>query len=328
MERKADMKVILKSSRLGEEAVADSPDRRRVACSPGRQRGGQALLRVDLLDSYRVFFGFGRSPFSVCPDPEFFFFSRSAAEALNHLRYGIYEGLGFTMIVGEPGTGKTMLSRYFLDKAGEDLLMTHIADPRLSRRELLLALLENLGLEECCQNDPTERRLIQQLHQLLLTAHSRSKRVVVFLDEAQGLDFEFLEGLRLISNLEEGGQKLIHVVLFGQSELKERLQEKRLRQFDQRVLVRYHLLPLEPDEIRPYIQHQLNVAGVDPAVEFDPESANEVYHISRGLPRMVNVLCERALMSAFTENSRKIGVRNVLEGWESLQGMKILERRL
>jgi general secretion pathway protein A len=321
------MKVILKSSRLGEETATCSPDRTRIASSLDQKRG-QALLRVDLLDSYREFFRFRRSPFSVCPDPEFFFFSHSAAEALNHLRYGIYEGLGFTMIVGEPGTGKTMLSRYFLAKAGEDLRITHIPDPRLSRRELLLVLRGNLGSPETSQRDLTERRLIQQLHDSLLVAHSQSKKVVVFLDEAQGLDFEFLEGLRLVSNLESGNQKLIHVVLFGQSELEERLQERRLRQFDQRVLVRCHLLPLEPEEIRPYIQHQLSVAGVDSGVEFDPDSANKVYEISRGLPRMVNVLCERAMMSAFTENSKKIGVQNVLEGWESLQGMKILERRV
>ena len=321
------MKVILKSSRLGQEAIANSPDRRRISSSPG-QRGGQTLLRVDLLDSYREFFGFRRSPFSVCPDPEFFFFSRSAAEALNHLRYGIYEGLGFTMIVGEPGTGKSMLLRYFLSKAGEDLRIAHIPDPRLSRRELLLELVENQGSSETSPQDLTERRLIQQLHDLLLAARRQSKKVVIFLDEAQGLDFEFLEGLRLLSNLESEGHKLIHIVLFGQSELEERLQERKLRQFDQRILVRHHLLPFELEEIRPYIQHQLNVAQVDSGVEFGPESANKVYEISKGLPRMVNVICERALMSAFTGNSRKVGVKNVLEGWESLQGIKILEKRL
>ncbi|MGB7063459.1 MAG: AAA family ATPase [Candidatus Zixiibacteriota bacterium] len=321
------MKVIFKSPRLGEDVICGSPDQRKIVSSPD-QKKGQGLLRVDLLDSYRSFFGFKESPFSVSPDPKFFFFSRSAAEALNHLRYGIYEGLGFTMITGEPGTGKSMLLRYFLSKVGEDLRITQILDPRLSRRELLLGLVDNQGSSETSQQDLTERRLIQQLYDLLLAAHRQSKRVVIFLDEAQGLDFEFLEGLRLLSNLESEGHKLIHIVLFGQSELEERLQERRLRQFDQRVLVRYHLLPLELEEIRPYIQHQLNVARVDSSLEFSLESANKVYEISRGLPRMVNVLCERALMSAFTENSKKVVVRNVLEGWESLQGIRILERRL
>jgi len=321
------MKVILKSSRLGEEDIANSADRRGIS-SPPDQTGRQALLRVDLLDSYREFFGFERSPFSICPDPEFFFFSRSAAEALNHLRYGIYEGLGFTMIVGEPGTGKSMLLRYFLSKVGEDLRIAHIPDPRLSRRELLLELVGSQGASGTSPQDLTERGLIQQVHDLLLAARQQSKKAVIFLDEAQGLDFEFLEGLRLLSNLESDGHKLIQIVLFGQSELEERLGERRLRQFDQRILVRYHLLPLELDEIQPYIQHQLSAARVDSGVEFDPEATNKVYEISKGLPRMVNVMCERALMSAFTGNSRRVGVNNVLEGWESLQGIRILEKRL
>lgn len=321
------MKVILKSPRVKEDIIQGSAGRRGIAASVDEARE-HALLRVDLLDSYREFFGFDRAPFSVSPEPKFFFFSDSAAEALNHLRYGIYEGLGFTMITGEPGTGKTMLSRYFLSKAKDDLRITSVSDPRLTRKELLLVIMENLGAPEFCDKDSSERGLVQRLHDLLLAARRQSKRVVVLLDEAQGLDFEFLEGLRLLSNLEAESQKLIHMVLFGQSELEEQLQERRLRQLDQRILVRCRLLPLDLEEVRPYIQHQLDVAQVDPGVRFSPESANKVYEISRGLPRMVNVLCERALMSAFTENSRKVGVQNVLEGWETLQGIKILEKRL
>jgi general secretion pathway protein A len=327
MKRKIEMKVILKSPRLKEDIIQGSAGRRGIAASLDETRE-HALLRVDLLDSYREFFGFGRAPFSVGPDPKFFFFSHSAAEALNHLRYGIYEGLGFTMITGEPGTGKTMLSRYFLSKAKDDLRISCVSDPRLTRKELLLVILENLGAPEFSDRNLSERGLIQRLHDLLLVAHRQSKRVVVFLDEAQGLDFEFLEGLRLLSNLEAESQKLIHIVLFGQSELEEQLQERRLRQLDQRILVRCRLLPLDLEEVRPYIQHQLNAAQVESGLEFDPESANKVFEISGGLPRMINVLCERALMSAFTQNSRRIGVQNVLEGWESLQGIKTLERRL
>jgi general secretion pathway protein A len=327
MKRKVEMKVILKSPRLKEDIIQGSAGRRGIAVSADETRE-HALLRVDLLDSYREFFGFGRAPFSVGPDPKFFFFSHSAAEALNHLRYGIYEGLGFTMITGEPGTGKTMLSRYFLSKAKDDLRISCVSDPRLTRKELLLLIMENLGAPEFSDENLSERGLIQRLHRLLLVAHRQSKRVVVFLDEAQGLDFEFLEGLRLLSNLEAESQKLIHIVLFGQSELEEQLQERRLRQLDQRILVRCRLLPLDLEEVRPYIQHQLNAAQVESGLEFDPESANKVFEISGGLPRMVNVLCERALMSAFTQNSRRIGVQNVLEGWESLQGIKTLQRRL
>lgn len=320
------MKLIYKSSREGEEVIQGSPDRRRIML-PREQRKKQALLRVDLLDSYKSFFKFKEAPFSVTPDPKFFFFSHSAAEALNHLRYGIYEGLGFTLILGEPGTGKTMLSRYFLSKSGEDLRISHISDPRLTQKELLLAVLGSLGVSKSPDDELTERKLTEQLYDMLVLAHRQSKKVVIFLDEAQGLNFESLEGLRLLSNLETENQKLIQIVLFGQTELEEKLQEKRLRQFDQRILVRYYLLPLELEEIQPYIQHQLTVAKIDSYVEFDPQSTNKIYEISRGLPRMVNVLCERAMMSAFVENTRKISVQNVLEGWESLNGIKLLERR-
>ena len=321
------MKLIYKSLREGEEIIPGSPDRRRIISSSLDQSRKQSLLRVDLLDSYREFFKFTETPFSVSPDPKFFYFSHSHAEALNHLRYGIYEGLGFTMIIGEPGTGKTMLSRYFLSKVGEDLRISHISDPRLSQKELLLTVLGSLGVSKLPQEELTERKLTEQLYDLLLLAYRQSKKVVIFLDEAQGLDFESLEGLRLLSNLETENQKLIQIVLFGQTELEEKLQEKSLRQLDQRILVRYYLLPLGFEEIQPYIQHQLMVAKVDSHVEFTPQSVSKIYEISRGLPRMVNVLCERAMMSAFIENTRKISVRNILEGWESLNGIKILERR-
>jgi general secretion pathway protein A len=321
------MKLVYRSSREGEEVIPGFSDRRRMISSSLDQSRKQALLRVDLLDSYKEFFKFTQNPFSVSPHPKFFYFSRSHAEALNHLRYGIYEGLGFTTIIGEPGTGKTMLSRYFLSKVGEDLRIVHISDPRLSQKELLLAVLGSLGVSKLPQEELTERKLTEQLYHLLIFAHRQSKKVAIFLDEAQGLDFESLEGLRLLSNIETEDHKLIQIVLFGQTELEEKLQEKQLRQLDQRILVRYYLLPLELEEIKPYIQHQLMVAKVDSQVQFTPESVSKIYEISRGLPRMVNVLCERAMMSAFTEGTKKIDVPNVLEGWESLNGIKILERR-
>lgn len=318
------MRLIFKSSRDKDDVIQLPSDRRVVSSSPDRE-GRRSLLRVDLLDSYKDFFKFKESPFCIPPDPKFFFFSRSASEGLNHLRYGIYEGLGFTMITGEPGTGKTVLSRYFLSKAGDDLQITQISDPHLSNKELRLAVLENLGGSRYLQEDLSERQLTRLLHDLLIWANRQSKRVVIFLDEAQGLGFELLEGLRLLSNLETESKKLTQIVLFGQTELEEMLREKRLRQLDQRILVRYRLLPLEPDEIQPYIQHQLAVAKADRYVEFADEAVSKIYQISRGLPRMVNVLCERAMMSTFVQNSRKITLQSVLEGWESLNGIGILE---
>lgn len=305
--------------------VSESLERKNIISSL-RQPRKQALLRVDLLNSYKEFFQFKESPFSVSPNPKFFYFSRSHAEALNHLRYGIYEGLGFSMITGEPGTGKTMLSRYFLSKSGEDLRICHIPDPHLSQIELLLGLLESLGVSNSYPEDLTERKLTEQLYDLLLLANRQSKKVVIFIDEAQGMDYDTLERLRLLSNLETECQKLVQIVLFGQTELEEQLLQKKFRQLDQRILVRYHLLPLQLEEIQLYVQHQLTVAKVESGVEFSIEAINKIYEISGGLPRMINVLCERAMMSAFTENSKKIDLPNVLEAWETLNGIKILER--
>ena len=292
---------------------------------PSRSQPGEhALVRVGLLEAYKQFFDFEQAPFSVCPNPKFFYSSRSHAEGLDHLRYGIYEGLGFTMITGEPGTGKTMLLRYFIGQAGEDLKIVHIQDPRMSPKELLRAVLESIEVPRSPQADLTERELAEELQELLLLAQRQTKKVVVLLDEAQGLNFEALEGLRLISNLETDSEKLIHIVLFGQTELEERLRERRLRQFDQRILVRCRLRPLESEEIRPHIEHQLLVGRVDPGTEFPLESTAKIYEISAGLPRMVNVLCERAMMSAFLQDTRKIRVQHVVEGWESLNRIGIL----
>jgi general secretion pathway protein A len=320
------MRLIYKSPTADEEIIPESQDRKRTTPLLHQDRK-QSLLRVDLLDSYKSFFGFKKIPFSISPDPKFFYFSYSHAEALNHLRYGIYEGLGFTMIIGEPGTGKTMLSRYFLSKSGEDLKIIHLSDPRISHKELLLILLKSLGVSKLSPEESGQRILSEQLQNQLLMVHCQSKKVVLFLDEAQGLDLESLENLRLLSNLETENQKLIQIVLFGQTELEQKLQEKNLRQLDQRILVRYHLLPLELKEIQPYIQHQLEVAKLQSRAEFPADVANKIYEISRGFPRMINVLCERSMMSAFIENKRKISVENVLEGWESLNGIRILERR-
>lgn len=317
------MRVVFKREREG--IIERLPEQGGIALSAGRIHK-PSVLQMDLWGAYKEFFDFKEAPFPVTPNPRFFYTSGSHGEALDHLRYGIYEGLGFTMIVGEPGTGKTMLARYFIAQAGEDLRIVSLPDPRLSPKELLVAVLEALGESSLAEQDLTERRLTARLQELLSLAHSQSKRVVMFLDEAQGLSFGSMEGLRLLSNLETETGKLIHIVLFGQTELEQSLKERRLRQLDQRILVRYRLGPLGTEEIPAYIEHQLALARGDPGLEFYPQTAAKIHEISGGLPRAVNVLCERAMMAAFQEDTRKITVQHVLQGWESLAGIKNLER--
>jgi general secretion pathway protein A len=288
----------------------------------------EGVIRVDLIEAYREFFGFKEEPFSVTPDPKFFFFSNSHAEALNHLRYGIYEGMGFTLILGEPGTGKTILSRYFMEKGGNDLKISRIFDPRVSAREMMITLLgysaEHYDKDEAL----TEGELLERLARHLFNFYREKKRAVLLMDEAQSLKNDALEGLRFLSNLETQKDKLLQIVLFAQPEFEEKLKSRDLRQLDQRILVRYHLLPFEPTEIKSYIKAQLNIAGGDPKINFTPEAIYEISRLSSGTPRLINALCERALMAAFVDNTKILLEKHVLDGSESLKGLISSERRL
>ncbi len=286
----------------------------------------EGIIRVDLIEAYREFFGFKEEPFSVTPDPKFFFFSNSHAEALNHLRYGIYEGMGFTLISGEPGMGKTILSRYFIERSSSDLKIIRVFDPRISTREIIGNLLGYSGEEH--DRELSEGDLLEKLAHWLLNFYREKRRVVILVDEAQTLKDEALESLRLLSNLETQRDKLVHIVLFAQPELEERLKKRGLRQLDQRILVRYTLLPLEPEEVKSYIKSQLNSAGGNPEMSFAPDAVKAIYRLSCGIPRLLNALCERSLMSAFVDNTRTVLEKHVAEGAESLKRLIPSENRL
>ncbi|MDH4223771.1 MAG: AAA family ATPase [candidate division Zixibacteria bacterium] len=293
-----------------------------------KKDGKESIIRVELIEAYREFYNFKDEPFAITPDPKFFYFSNSHSEALNHLRYGIYEGMGFTLISGEPGTGKTILSRYFIEKSGNDLKIIRIFDPRISANEIINNLL-GYSTEHYSKSEVTsDAELLERLAQMLLNFYRDQKRVVVLVDEAQTLGDETLEGLRLLSNLETQRDKLLHIVLFTQPELEERLKKRGLRQLDQRILVRYNLLPFEPEEIKLYIKSQLSIAAGDPEICFTSEAIKSIYRLSSGIPRLVNALCERALMSAFVDNLKTIQESHVLEGSESLKRLIPCENRL
>lgn len=283
------------------------------------------VRRFSLVDAYMKHFGLKRRPFSITPDPEFFFLSESHREALNSLSYGVYEGMGFTLITGEVGTGKTILARYFVETAREELHTALVFNPRLSERELLLAILEDLGI--LGPEDPrlrTKKALIDRLNEFLIGAYREGKRVAVILDEAQNLSDDALEFLRLLSNLEVGQDKLLQLVLIGQPELEERLQTPQLRQLNQRILVRYRLSPLRYDEMELYIHHRLTKAG-GLGVKFAKRALKKIYKASGGVPRKVNAICELSMIAAYVDGVQEIRKGHVKRAVATL-GMRDKER--
>lgn len=318
------MKLIYRSS--SEEEVKENRLITEEIESSEKKEEKESLIRVDLIEAYREFFGFEEEPFSVTPDPKFFFFSNSHAEALNHLRYGIYEGMGFTLISGEPGMGKTILSRYFIERSSNDLKIIRIFDPRVSPKEIISNLLGYSSEDH--DKELSEGELLERLAHLLLNFYGEKRRVVILVDEAQSLKDEALESLRLLSNLETQKDKLLQIVLFAQPELEERLKKRGLRQLGQRILVRFTLLPFEPEEVKSYIRSQLNIAGGNPEISFAPDAIKTIYRLSCGIPRLVNALCERSLMSAFVDNTKTILEKHAVEGSESLKRLIPSENRL
>ncbi len=253
---------------------------------------------------YLQFFGLREPPFNVTPDPKFLHLSRQHEEALTHLRYGIEEKKGFIVLTGEVGCGKTTVCRLLLNELDHDRYDTAlILNPRLGEEELLHAILSELGVKPQGKN---RTHLINQLNKLLLERIAAGKRIVLIIDESQNLSFEVLEHLRLLSNLETDTQKLLQIILLGQPELKAKLQEKRLRQLRQRILVHCELHPLDRDEVRAYLQHRLSVAGANGRPRFTSWAIRRIHKHTGGVPRMINNLCDKALLSAYIRSSDEV----------------------
>ncbi|MBJ6723181.1 ExeA family protein [Geomesophilobacter sediminis] len=253
---------------------------------------------------YCEFFGFRESPFSITPNPRFLFISEQHRDAYAHLVYGVESRAGFIELTGEVGTGKTTLLRTFLNRLdAEGHRTAYIFNPCLSSLELLQSLNREFGL-------PWEREsrtaLLEILNAFLLEQKQLGHCVVLVLDEAQNLSAEVLEQIRLISNLETETDKLIQIVLAGQPELLALLAREDLRQLNQRITVRYHLRPMGIDCMRRYIEHRIELAGKFRAAEFTPAAQKLLYRYSGGVPRLVNIACDRALLVAYTEDTRVV----------------------
>ncbi len=253
---------------------------------------------------YASFFGLNEKPFSITPDPRYLFLSERHAEALAHLVYGINEAGGFIQLTGEVGTGKTTVVRSLLAQAPKHAEIALILNPRMTPPEFLLAICEELrlaGPEDARRNETSVKELVDRLSRHLLSAHAEGRRIVLVVDEAQNLAPDVLEQVRLLTNLETETQKLLQIILIGQPELRELLDRVELRQLAQRITGRYHLDPLSREESAAYVRHRLRVAGATREI-FSDAALREVWRLSGGVPRLMNIICDRALLGAFTED--------------------------
>ena len=253
---------------------------------------------------YLDYYGFTEKPFTITPNPRFIFFSKIHKEAFALLLYGINNHFGFMELVGEVGTGKTTVLRTLLCQLNEESYrIALIFNPSLSAVDLMRAINHEYGIPGESGN---VAELLGELNRFLLRENAAGKTVVLVIDEAQNLAPDVLEQIRLISNLETETDKLIQIVLAGQPELGRLLEKPELRQINQRIALRYHLKPLDREDSRIYMEHRLNVAGGSRKVTFTPSAFTWIYRYSRGTPRLINMLCDRALLIGYTESSREI----------------------
>ena len=258
---------------------------------------------------YSGFFGFNSPPFSIAPNPDFMFLSPRHAEALAHLRFGLGDAGGFVLLTGEVGTGKTTVSRSLLQELDEQTDVAFILNPTLSELELLAAICDELKIRYK-KTDASLKLLGDKITQRLQKNHDAGKKTILIIDEAQHLQPAVLEQLRLLTNLETNTKKLLQVILIGQPELQQLLQRNDLRQLAQRITARYHLLPLNLSEVRQYVRFRLKVAGCERPV-FNDKAVKKLYELSGGIPRLLNLLADRALLAAYGKQQAVVEANEV-----------------
>ncbi|HYT74987.1 MAG TPA: AAA family ATPase [Vicinamibacterales bacterium] len=261
---------------------------------------------------YEDYYGFTEKPFSLTPDPKYLFKSASHASAFELLHYAVRRREGFVVITGDIGTGKTTLCRAILEQLDRKTFTALVLNPFLSEEDLLRLILQDFGvvsreeIKRGCLVGVSKQELIETLNEFLLSLQTLRAQALLIIDEAQNLPLQVLEQIRILSNLETEKEKLLQIVLVGQSNLKDLLRRPELRQLDQRVSIRFDLKPLSPDETSAYVQHRLSVAGGGAAVSFVPKALAHVHRFTAGIPRLINLLCDRALLSGFSAHTNRI----------------------
>ena len=255
---------------------------------------------------YTSYFGLNENPFSIAPDPLYLYMSEHHREALAHLQYGIRSDGGFVLLTGEVGAGKTTLCRSLLEQLPEGVDVAFILNPKVSVIELLETICDELNIDRPDQS--SIKKLVDKLNSYLLEANAHERKTVLVIDEAQNLSIDVLEQLRLLTNLETNRYKLLQIVLLGQPELLQILNRQEMRQLSQRVTARYHLGPLDAGEVGSYVQHRLEIAGCNRPL-FSEALSKNIWQITGGIPRLINLVCDRALLGAYALECKEIDIK-------------------
>ncbi len=278
---------------------------------------GVVRFRLHHSIMYLEYYGLKEPPFSITPNPRFLFYSDKHREAFNHLLFGIRERKGFVQLTGEVGAGKTTLCRALLEQLGDNFSTAVILNPALEANQLLKAIATEFGLDV---GGADRLEMIAIINDFLLRQMAEGRECVLIVDEAQTLTNDLLEQVRLLSNLETDERKLLQIVLMGQPELRDRLNDPGLVQLRQRITVRYHLNPLRSDEVPDYVQHRLKVSGATAPPQFTKPAMWRIHHYTGGIPRLINAVCDKVLLAGLAEQTKWINYRLAGRAIRELEG--------
>ena len=268
---------------------------------------------------YEAYFGLKEEPFSIAPDPHYLYMSRGHREALAHLLYGIERDGGFVLLTGEVGTGKTTVCRCLLDEIPETTDVAFILNPKLTVEELLATVCDEFGISYPDGNTSV-KVIVSRINDYLLDVHTRGRRAVLIIEEAQNLSADVLEQIRLLTNLETNQRKLLQIIMVAQPEITEKLSQPQLRQLSQRITARYHLRTLSQKDVAAYVKYRLTVAGLIRGELFPPPVLKRLSRLTAGVPRLINVLCDRALLGAYVQGKDRVDLKTLKTAAREVSG--------